>query len=139
MRLLDEGKNIFLEIGAGIHIGLVEEWREATGVADMIVCLDSFEHFEKPDEILRVMHRMLKPGGHVSVAFGPPWFHPYGGHLFSVFPYAHLLFSEHALVTWRGTLPGKEPKTSFLDAGLNKIDVLSPVQGTSDYDFETGK
>jgi LPS export ABC transporter protein LptC len=25
------------------------------------------------------------------------------------------------------------------DAGLNKIDILSPVQGTSDYDFETGK
>ncbi len=25
------------------------------------------------------------------------------------------------------------------DAGLTKIDILSPVQGTSDYDFETGK
>jgi LPS export ABC transporter protein LptC len=25
------------------------------------------------------------------------------------------------------------------DAGLNKIDILSPVHGTSDYDFETGK
>jgi SAM-dependent methyltransferase len=102
---------------------IAEEWGEADPIADVIVCLDSFEHFERPDEILRVMHRMLKPGGHVSVAFGPPWFHPYGGHLFSVFPYAHLLFSERALVTWRGTLPGKEPKTSFLDAGLNKMTV----------------
>ena len=25
------------------------------------------------------------------------------------------------------------------DAGLNKIDIESPVQGTSDYDFQTGK
>jgi len=25
------------------------------------------------------------------------------------------------------------------DAGLTKIDILSPVQGTSDYDFETGE
>lgn len=25
------------------------------------------------------------------------------------------------------------------DAGLNKIDILSPVHGTSDYDFETGE
>jgi hypothetical protein len=25
------------------------------------------------------------------------------------------------------------------DAGLNKIDILSPVHGTSDYDFEAGK
>lgn len=102
---------------------IVEEWCGPDGVADMIICLDSFEHFEKPGEILRVMRRMLKPGGCVEVAFGPPWFHPYGGHLFSVFPYAHLLFSERALVTWRGTLPGKEPKTSFMDAGLNKMTV----------------
>ncbi len=25
------------------------------------------------------------------------------------------------------------------DAGLNKVDILSPVQGTSDYNFQTGK
>jgi len=25
------------------------------------------------------------------------------------------------------------------DAGLSKIDIMSPVEGTSDYDFETGK
>jgi SAM-dependent methyltransferase len=102
---------------------IVEQWDGPDGVADVIVCLDSFEHFERPADILRLMHRLLKPGGSVEVAFGPPWYHPYGGHLFSVFPYAHLLFSERALVTWRGTLPGKEPKTSFLDAGLNKMTV----------------
>lgn len=102
---------------------ILESWRGAQGVADVIICLDSFEHFEHPAEILQTMHRVLKPGGCVLVAFGPTWYHPYGGHLFSVFPYAHLLFSERALVTWRGTLPGKEPKTSFLDAGLNKMTV----------------
>ena len=32
-----------------------------------------------------------------------------------------------------------EGKGLVSDAGLNKIDILSPVQGTSDYDFETGK
>jgi hypothetical protein len=69
------------------------------------------------------MHRILKPGGSVLVAFGPPWYHPYGGHLFSVFPWAHLVFSEHAMVTWRTGLPGKEPKTSLLDAGINRMTV----------------
>jgi hypothetical protein len=29
------------------------------------------------------------------------WLHPYGGHLFSVFPWAHLLFSEKVLIRWR--------------------------------------
>jgi LPS export ABC transporter protein LptC len=32
-----------------------------------------------------------------------------------------------------------EGKGLVSDAGLNKIDILSPVHGTSDYDFETGK
>ncbi len=111
------------ERGFADRCSIVEEWRGEDHVADVIFCLDSFEHFENPAEILRIMHRLLKPQGYVQVAFGPTWYHPYGGHLFSVFPYAHLLFSERALVTWRGTLPGKEPKTSFMDAGLNKMTV----------------
>ena len=32
-----------------------------------------------------------------------------------------------------------EGKGLVSDAGLTKIDILSPVQGTSDYDFETGE
>ena len=32
-----------------------------------------------------------------------------------------------------------EGKGLVSDAGLTKIDILSPVQGTSDYDFKTGK
>ena len=39
--------------------------------------------------------------GQVHISFGPPWCHPLGGHLFSVFPWAHLLFTEHALLQWR--------------------------------------
>lgn len=66
--------------------------------ADIIVALDSFEHFENPAQILRSMHAMLKPGGRVLASFGPTWYHPYGGHLFSVFPWAHLLFSENVLI-----------------------------------------
>ena len=32
-----------------------------------------------------------------------------------------------------------EGKGLVSDAGLTKIDILSPVQGTSDYDFQTGR
>ena len=69
--------------------------------ADIVVSLDSFEHFANPDQILREMSNMLKPDGEVWVSFGPTWYHPLGGHLFSVFPWAHLLFSERALCAWR--------------------------------------
>jgi SAM-dependent methyltransferase len=102
---------------------IAERWTEGGRGADVIISIDSFEHYEDPAAILETMHRILKPGGSVLVAFGPPWYHPYGGHLFSVFPWAHLVFSEHALVTWRTGLPGKEPKTSLLDAGINRMTV----------------
>jgi SAM-dependent methyltransferase len=100
-----------------------EQWTTADPLADVIISLDSFEHYEDPAGILETMHRMLKPGGSVLVAFGPPWYHPYGGHLFSVFPWAHLVFSESAMVKWRTGLPGKEPTQSLLGAGINQMTV----------------
>jgi SAM-dependent methyltransferase len=99
------------------------QWAADDAAVDVIISLDSFEHYEDPAAILETMHRMLKPGGSVFICFGPPWYHPYGGHLFSVFPWAHLLFSEYAMVTWRTGLPGKEPKSSLLDAGINQMTI----------------
>ena len=69
--------------------------------ADVILSLDAFEHFANPSDILRQMQARLNPGGEVAVSFGPTWYHPLGGHLFSVFPWAHLVFSEVALIRWR--------------------------------------
>jgi SAM-dependent methyltransferase len=111
-----------VERGVADRCTVIKEWT-GPAAADVIVCLDSFEHFEDPAAILQTMHHLLKPGGYVLVAFGPLWYHPYGGHLFSVFPYAHLIFSEHAMITWRTMLPGKGAKTSLLDAGINQMTV----------------
>lgn len=65
---------------------------------DVVISLDSFEHFENPVAILGAMRDLLKPGGYVWASFGPTWYHPYGGHVFSPFPWAHLMFPEKALV-----------------------------------------
>jgi len=72
-------------------------------LADLIISLDAFEHFQDPESVLRKMYSLLKPGGAVLASFGPTWFHPYGGHLFSCFPWAHVLLSEEALIRWRST------------------------------------
>src|SRR5208283_2003369 len=66
--------------------------------ADVVVSVDAFEHFADPAEILGIMDTLLGPSGQVLASFGPTWYHPLGGHLFSVFPWAHLLFSEKALI-----------------------------------------
>lgn len=93
-------------------------------LADVIVSLDAFEHFDDPAEILRVMRRLIKPDGRVRIAFGPTWFHPYGGHLFSVFPWAHLVFTERALIRWRSQFKS-DGATRFceVEGGLNQMTV----------------
>jgi SAM-dependent methyltransferase len=125
--------------GVADRCTIAERWTGTGLNADVIISLDSFEHFEEPAAILETMHRMLKPEGRVLVAFGPPWYHPYGGHLFSVFPWAHLVFSEYAMVTWRTGLPGKEPASSLRDAGINQMTVrrFERLVAASPFQFTT--
>jgi SAM-dependent methyltransferase len=93
-------------------------------LADFIVSIDAFEHFADPAEVLRVMNTLLKPAGEVIFCFGPTWYHPTGGHLFLVFPWAHLLFSEKALIRWRSTFK-TDGATRFdeVAGGLNQMTI----------------
>ncbi len=92
--------------------------------AEVIVSVDAFEHFEDPAQILRIMNTLLKPQGEVLVSFGPTWYHPLGGHLFSVFPWAHLLFSEKALIRWRTTFKSDgATRFSEVAGGLNQMTI----------------
>lgn len=91
---------------------------------DVIVSLDSFEHFADPEGVLEAMYDVLRPGGRVVTSFGPTWYHPYGGHLFSVFPWAHLIFSERALIRWRSDIRS-DGATRFaeVEGGLNRMTI----------------
>lgn len=92
--------------------------------ADVIVSIDAFEHFDDPLAILQLMSLLLKPGGQVLVSFGPTWLHPYGGHLFSVFPWAHLVFTEQALIRWRARFRSDGAKHfAEVDGGLNQLRI----------------
>jgi SAM-dependent methyltransferase len=92
--------------------------------ADVIISIDAFEHFEDPAGVLKTMAGMLKPGGCVLASFGPTWLHPYGGHLFSVFPWAHLVFSERALCRWRSHIrKDGAQRFSGVEGGLNQMTI----------------
>lgn len=70
------------------------------------------------------MRKLVKPDGFILAAFGPTWLHPYGGHLFSVFPWAHLLFTENALVRWRSDFKSDgATKVSEVEGGLNSMTI----------------
>lgn len=97
---------------------------QTDGKADAIVSIDSFEHFADPAAILQTMASLLRPGGSLYASFGPTWYHPLGGHLFSVFPWAHLLFSEKALIRWRSDIRS-DGATRFgeVEGGLNQMTI----------------
>lgn len=92
--------------------------------ADVILSKDAFEHFDDPAAVLRLMASLLKPDGCVLVSFGPTWLHPHGGHLFSVFPWSHLVFTEKALLRWRSDFK-RDGATRFaeVDGGLNQMTI----------------
>jgi SAM-dependent methyltransferase len=92
--------------------------------ADVIVSLDSFEHFGDTAHVLSVMASLLRAHGEVIASFGPTWYHPLGGHLFSVFPWAHLVFSEKALIRWRSDFK-TDGATKFgeVAGGLNQMTI----------------
>jgi SAM-dependent methyltransferase len=92
--------------------------------ADRILCIDAFEHFDDPAGVLDVMAGMLRPDGCVLVTFGPPWLHPRGGHSFSVFPWAHMLFTERALLRWRADYRDDGARRfREVEGGLNQMTV----------------
>jgi len=91
---------------------------------DVIVCLDSFEHFADPGAVLQTMYSLLEPGGCLFVSFGPTWYHPLGGHLFSIFPWAHVVLKEEALIRWRAQFKTYgATKFGEVEGGLNQMTI----------------
>jgi len=113
---------------------------ETAETADLISSIDAFEHFAEPKLMLDAMYRLLKPGGSLVASFGPTWYHPLGGHLFSVFPWAHLVFSEDALIAWRSDFK-TDGATKFHETagGLNRmtIDRFERMAAESAFEVET--
>ncbi len=99
---------------------------ETSEQVDVIMTLDAFEHFDDPPEVLRVMAGLLRPGGYVLACFGPTWYHPLGGHGFSIFPWAHLVFTEGVFMRWhRDTCKDNVRRFSEVRGGLNQMTVRS--------------
>jgi len=97
---------------------------ETAETADLITSIDAFEHFTEPKRALDAMYRLLRPGGTLVASFGPTWYHPLGGHLFSIFPWAHLIFTEDALIAWRSDFK-TDGATKFheIAGGLNRMSI----------------
>jgi SAM-dependent methyltransferase len=98
--------------------------KSVSAKADVILSMDAFEHFMDPASILVNMSGLMKDDGCAIVTFGYTWYHPLGGHLFSVFPWAHLIFPEKALIRWRSDFK-TDGATRFgeVSGGLNQMTI----------------
>lgn len=84
--------------------GIAAKCEFVTSVAspvEVIVSPDSFEHFAEPGAVLQTMYSLLEPRGCAFVSFVPPWYHHWAAHLFSIFPWAHIVLKEEAFIRWR--------------------------------------
>src|SRR5438445_5472225 len=134
----------FLEMArlAAAEAGVEQRCRFVTEVAepaDVIVSIDGFEHYDDPVGVLKAMRRLVSDDGFILVSFGPPWFHLYGGHLFSVFPWAHLIFTEESLIRWRSDFKSDGARRFKETAGgLNQMSVrrFRKVLAASDFDIQ---
>jgi SAM-dependent methyltransferase len=70
---------------------------DQTGLFDLIILRDSFEHIYDQEKLFPHINDFLKPSGQIFVSF-PPWRMPFGGHqqlcenkFLSRVPYFHLL------------------------------------------------
>ena len=113
---------------------------QTTEKVDVVVSLDAFEHFADPAAMLKVMRGLLKDNGYVLTCFGPTWYHPLGGHGFSIFPWSHLVFSESVLLRWYREDTGRSAyHFEEVTGGLNKLTLrqFKKIVAQSDFEVES--
>lgn len=103
--------------------GVDDEFR---GKFDLVISQNSMEHFSDPVAVMMSMRSLLKPDGKLFVTFGPPWFAPYGSHMyyFTKLPWVHLIFPERVVMAARSRFRRDGAvRYEEVEAGLNKMSV----------------
>lgn len=97
-----------------------------SNVADVVISINAFEHYGEPESVLVHWREILKPGGKVYLSLGPPWFHPYGAHMyfFTRLPWIHLWCPERKVMSSRSRYRSDGAKQyEEVEGGLNRMSV----------------
>jgi SAM-dependent methyltransferase len=88
-----------IDAGAQLLVMDAERLNLATDSVDFAYSYDAFEHFPHPDRVLDQLARVVRPGGHVWMEFGPLYMSPFGPHIYRKLPvpYSHYLWPRAAI------------------------------------------
>ena len=93
---------------------------------DLVISKDSLEHFQDPELMLATMSGALNDDGKLFITFGPPWYSPYGSHMyfFTRVPWVNLLFSERTVMAVRSRYRDDGAmRYEEVESGLNRMSV----------------
>jgi len=93
---------------------------------DVVISHNSMEHFGDPGLVLGMMGSALKPGGKLVITFGPPWYAPYGAHMwfFTQVPWVQLWFSEATVMRVRSRYRRDGAlRYEDVEKGLNRMSI----------------
>ncbi len=89
---------------AGARLVLTDASTLALGscTVDLVYSFAAFEHFADPHGVVNEAWRVLRPGGHLYLMFGPVYTSPYGLHAYRQIPvpYCQYLFTDADLKTY---------------------------------------
>jgi SAM-dependent methyltransferase len=89
---------------AGVRLVLTDASTLAlrSAAIDLVYSFAAFEHFADPHGVVDEAWRVLRPGGHLYLLFGPVYTSPYGLHAYRQIPvpYCQYLFTEEDLKTY---------------------------------------
>jgi SAM-dependent methyltransferase len=109
---------------------------------DLIYSIDTMEHFADPAGVLRQMRDQLRPNGRVMLSFGPPWYHPYGAHVFDVtkVPWVHLIFRDEVVLDkYNHTLDRHATCYEEVSDGMNRMTIGKFRRLVKDAGFRIGE
>jgi SAM-dependent methyltransferase len=113
------------------HVGRTVEFVSSIsnvdlGSYDVVLSLNSMEHFSEPESVLRQMRELLTPQGIAIISFSPPWLSPYGAHMhfFTPVPWVHLIFPEQVVMRVRRQYKADGAlRYEDIEGGLNRMTI----------------
>lgn len=112
---------------AGVsNIRFTTRLSQVEGQFDIVLSQDGMEHYPDPEAVFRDMLDRTAHDGALLITFGPPWYAPYGSHMyfFTRIPWVHLLFSEETVMNVRRNYRD-DGATRYTEvrSGLNQMTV----------------